>query len=340
MLKGHGSDIYNYNSSIIADFSSNVWYDGMPEGLVGFLSEKFQNIIHYPSPDAEELSIKLANLHRISSNNVLATNGATEAFYLLAQLYFGVNSYIRYPSFSEYEDAARIFNHTLNFISHSEFESTVKYKKDSMVWIGNPNNPDGKITPVDHIKILCKENPACCFIIDEAYVDLSDKCDSSIRLIPDYGNLVIVKSLTKSFAIPGLRLGYLVASSKIIEKLKAIKMPWSVNTLAIEAGNYILSDYDNFLPKKDTVTIESKKLQKKLSQLSDIKITLSDCNYFLASVVNRKVSELKQFLIDEHGFLIRDASNFRGLNESHFRIAAQKPEFNDTLVRAIKDWMS
>lgn len=339
MLKGHGSDIHSYSSPIIADFSSNVWYEGVPEGLMNHLNDKIHDIIHYPSPDAEKLSGRIANLHGIDYNNVLVTNGATEAFYLLAQLYTGIKSYIVYPSFAEYEDACKIFNHSLNFIPNTELESNIKFNKPSLVWLGNPNNPDGKILTKDSIEYFCKNNLETIFIIDEAYVDLSDKCDSSIQLILEYENVVIVRSLTKSFAIPGIRLGYLAASSKIIEKLKSIKMPWSVNFLAIEAGEFILNDYYNLLPQKDIVTTESKKLQKELSKLPGLNIIPSDCNYFLAGIKNGIALDLKQFLIEEYNFLIRDASNFRGLNNSHFRIAAQKPELNNMLVQAIKQWL-
>lgn len=339
MLKGHGSDIHSYKFPIIADFSSNVWYEGISVGLTNHLNDKIHNIIHYPSPDAENLSGKIADLHDVDYNNVLVTNGATEAFYLLAQLYAGTNSNIIYPSFSEYEDACNIFNHSLNFIPNTEFEYNIKFNKPSLVWLGNPNNPDGKILSKDSIEFFCKNNPETLFIIDEAYVDLSDKCETSVQLVLEYENVVIVRSLTKSFAIPGIRLGYVAASSKIIEKLKKIKIPWSVNFLAIEAGDFILSDYYNLLPKKDIVTSESKKLQKELSKLPGLKIIPSDCNYFLASIENGNSSDLKQFLIEEYNFLIRDASNFRGLNNSHFRIAAQKPEFNKMIVQAIKQWL-
>lgn len=339
MLKGHGSDLHNYSAKIIADFSSNVWYEGLPEGLSDFLSDKIKNLIHYPSPDAEELSVKIANLHNVNQENILVTNGATEAFYLLAQLYSGVNSFIVYPSFSEYQDASKIFNHNVNFISHLEFDSIEKYSKNSLIWIGNPNNPDGKITSVEFIETICKNNPSCCFIIDEAYVDLSEQCESSIRLISDLENIVIVKSLTKTFTIPGIRLGYIVASSNIIDRLKSIKMPWSVNSLAIEAGNFILSNYESLLPKKEAVAFESIKLQKILAKIPEIKVVQSNCNYFLASISTKTASDLKMYLIDNYGFLIRDASNFVGLDKSYFRIAAQKPELNIKLIEAIKNWI-
>lgn len=339
MLKGHGSDIHSYKFPIIADFSSNVWYEGISVGLTNHLNDKIHNIIHYPSPDADKLSGKIAKLHDIDYNNVLVTNGATEAFYLLAQLYAGINSYIVYPSFAEYEDACKIFNHSLNFILNSEFKTDIRFNKSSLVWLGNPNNPDGKILSKDSIEYFCKNNQDTLFIIDEAYVELSDKCDTSIQLILEYENIIIVRSLTKSFAIPGIRLGYVAASTKIIKKLKMIKMPWSVNFLAIEAGDFILNDYYNLLPKNDIVTTKSKKLQKELSKFSELNITPSDCNYFLANIKNGIASDLKQFLIEEYNFLIRDASNFRGLNNSYFRIAAQKPEFNKMLVQAIKQWI-
>ena len=340
MLFGHGSDIHQYKDTIIADFSSNVWYEGMHKELTNYLESKLQNIVHYPEPDAGELSKKIAKLHGISNQNVLVTNGATEAFYLLAQLYSGFYSNILYPAFAEYEDACKSFNHTLHYFNNTEFDPNIYIKTASLFWLGNPNNPDGKVTSKKDIKNLCKNNPNVIFIIDEAYAELCDKFESVINLVDKYNNLIVVRSLTKAFSIPGIRLGYMVGSIKIIDKVKSIKIPWSVNLLAIEAGDFILNNYNNLLPKKNLVTIESKKLQKEFSKNPELNIIPSDCNYFLASIKNRKACDLKQFLIEEYGFLIRDASNFRGLNNSHFRIASQKPELNIKLVEAVNQWLN
>ena len=336
MLFGHGSDIYKYQKTIIADFSSNVWYKGIPAELVKHLRNQIQNIIHYPEPDAGSLSDKIAQLHGINKQDVLITNGATEAFYLLTQVYSGFDSYIIYPSFAEYEDSCKIFNHKLHYIGNTAFNINISLDTPSLLWMGNPNNPDGTVTPPEEIEYLCKKNPDTVFIVDEAYAELCEKFDSVINMVNEFSNLVVVRSLTKTFAIPGIRLGYMVGPTKIIEKTKSVKIPWSVNMLAIEAGNFILSDYHNLLPDKEIVVYESKILQQELTNIPELEVTPSGCNYFLVRLKKGKAADLKQYLIDKHGLLIRDASNFRGLNESHFRIAVQRPEFNTLLVNAIK----
>ena len=340
MLFGHGSDIYKYQETVIADFSSNVWYKGMHGNLIRHLQDKVSNIVHYPAPDAGKLSKKIADLHNLNHQNLLVTNGATEAFYLLAQLHAGLNSYIIYPGFAEYEDACKIYNHKLDYVCNAEFHTKILFKQHTLVWIGNPNNPDGKVISKENILTLCKNNPDTIFIVDEAYAELCRKFDSVIHPVDKLNNLIVVRSLTKAFAIPGIRLGYMAAPEKIIEKAKTVKMPWSVNMLAIEAGYFILADYYNLLPEKDIVVKESKTLQEELACIPGIKIYPSECNYFLGSIENGKACDLKQFLLENFGLLIRDASNFRGLDGSFFRIAVQKPEFNILLVNAIKQWIN
>lgn len=346
MLFGHGSDLYKYQREIVADFSSNVWYKGMPEQLVRHLENQIQKIVHYPEPDAGSLSEKLAQLHGVNAETVLVTNGATEAFYLLAQLYVGFDSYIVYPSFAEYEDACKTFNHKLHYIYNTTLDIKKPTKSNSLLWLGNPNNPDGKITPRQDIEYLCGHNPDTIFIVDEAYGELCDKFNSVINLVSEYRNLIVVHSLTKAFAIPGIRLGYMVGFEGTIEKIKSIKMPWSVNTIAIEAGNFILADFHRLLPDKKTMLYESKILQQKLANIHDpagghpLEVTPSECNYFLVRLKKGKAANLKQYLIHQHGLLIRDASNFRGLHESHFRVAIQRPEYNTLLVKAIINWIN
>ena len=340
MLFGHGSDIYKYQEPVVADFSSNVWYKGMRESLIRHLQDKVSNIVHYPAPDAGKLSEKIADMHGLNHQNILVTNGATEAFYLLAQLHAGLSSYIVYPAFAEYEDACKIYNYELQYVCNAEFHTEIPLKQHLLVWIGNPNNPDGKVTSKENILDLCKNNPDTIFIVDEAYAELCGEFDSVINSVNKFGNLVLVRSLTKAFAIPGIRLGYMVASKNIIEKVKSVKMPWSVNTLAIEAGKYILSDYPNLLPDNKTVAFESNILQQELVNISELEVTPSSCNYFLVRLKKGKAADLKQYLIDKHGLLIRDASNFRGLDESYFRIAVQRPEYNSLLVVGINQWLS
>ncbi len=340
MISGHGSDLYRYKQGIIADFSSNVWYKGVSSKLIKHLKSKLKSIIHYPEPDAGSLSKKIAQKYNLKDGNVLVANGATEAFYLVAQVFKGYDSFIVYPSFSEYEDACKVYDHHLHYLDIKDFNKNVTLKSNALFWLGNPNNPDGTITSKKTIRELCDKNPNIIFVIDEAYKELCDGSESIVSLLNEFDNLIIIHSLTKAFAIPGIRLGYLLASKKIIDKLYLIKMPWSVNNLAIEAGNFILADYNRLLPDIEILVSESKAFQKSLKNISGLEVKKSECNYFLLRLKKGKAGDLKQYLIEKHGLLIRDASNFKGLDTSYFRISIQEFRFNKLLINAIEEWIN
>jgi len=208
MIEGHGNNIYQYKTKIVADFSSNIVYQGISKDLAEFISQKINTINNYPEPDAGSLQEMIAIHHNILPNNILATNGSTEAFYLLGLLFYGKRSAIIIPSFAEYEDACKVHNHHIEYISNNELISVQNFKTDT-VWLGNPNNPDGKVIPPETIKKWCINNPDVTFILDEAYSELCIKHVSAISLITKLDNLIITRSLTKSFAIPGIRIGYI-----------------------------------------------------------------------------------------------------------------------------------
>lgn len=339
MIHGHGSDLYKYKTQIIADFSSNVWYKGLPTGLLEHLKNNLHKIFHYPEPDASELASNIALIHHVKTENVLITNGATEAFYLIAQLFQKSKSLISIPSFAEYEDACNTYSHNITFIENNHLETTITIGNNTLLWLGNPNNPDGKVFSKIEIQELSTRNKNSFIIVDEAYGDLCYNFESSLELLNQCKNLIIIRSLTKAFAIPGIRLGYILASTEIIDKIKNIKMPWSVNTLAIEAGLFITKNYQELLPNKNVLEEECIAFYNLLKSLKQVNIHPSKCNYFLLELEKGNASELKAFLIENYGLLIRDASNFKGLMVKHFRVALQSPENNKKLIKGIKNYI-
>ncbi|TCO08053.1 aminotransferase class I/II-fold pyridoxal phosphate-dependent enzyme [Natronoflexus pectinivorans] len=338
MLHGHGNDIYQYRKVIKADFSSNIAYGGTHHAVVEHIKQSVQLVRDYPEPDASSLCEAIAKREGVGVENILVTNGSTEAFYLLAQLFKNGKSLIFSPSFAEYEDAATCHGHKINYQPSDTFPGELTERYDC-IWLGNPNNPDGVVTDVDVILNFCRTNPDVFLFLDEAYHALCKGYVSPLSLGDIPNNLVVVRSLTKLFALPGLRLGYIVAGEDFCNALRNIKMPWSVNALAIEAGIFIMSRYEYFTPDVDALLNESARFQQQMAKIERISVKPSNCNYFLAEEQRGTAGELKKHLIEEHGFLIRDASNFRGLAPSHFRVAALSPELNNQLVNAIKSWI-
>jgi len=338
MLLGHGNDVHHQLFDIKTDFSSNVLPMGMPEKIKEHIKNNLHLLDNYPLADAAKAAKAIANHHNLDASQIIATNGSTEAFYLIAQKFKQSSSLILTPSFSEYEDASLSHKLSVSFLPAKKLKTKLNYKY-STVWLANPNNPDGFCFSTSFIEKLCNKNPDTYFILDESYINI---CSCAQTLINTYmpNNLIVVRSLTKDFCQPGLRAGYMVATSEVIDSINHFRMPWSVNALAQEAIYYIMSNYHSLLPNAAPILKESKRVQAELASLPEIEITNSDCNYFLAKTKVSSAKELKTYLLKSHGFLIRDASNFRSLNKQHFRIAVQNQEANNDLITAIKTWIS
>jgi threonine-phosphate decarboxylase len=331
MLWGHGDETIQ---NLKINFSSNVWYNANISGLHAHLSKNLQVIRNYPQVIPQELNNKIAEHHKTDPSNVLVTNGATEAIYLVAQAYSGSETTIIYPTFSEYSDACTIYNHFIHYIQEKDFTHSNLPKK-GLVFICNPNNPTGKTYPFFYIEKLLHKNPHLNFINDEAYSDFTLTLSSAVQLIDKYTNLIILKSLTKSFCIPGIRLGYILAGADIISKIKTFKMPWSVNSLAILSGEYLFTHISDFIIPLKTWIDETQWLIEQISQIPGFECKETDTSFFLCKTNIIDAANLKSFLLKEMQILIRDASNFKGLEAGNFRICTQSHENNLKLIDAL-----
>jgi threonine-phosphate decarboxylase len=335
MLQGHGDDGYRYHQKIIADFSTNVWYGGEPAGLKEHLFDHWQMINKYPEVLAESLREKISRHHGLPAASLLITNGTTESIYLIAQAYGKGSTTIAIPAFAEYEDAGLMHHHQIQFVHQAHIQAGMQTNA-GLFFICNPNNPTGHVfTQLDK---LVKANPQTLFVIDEAFIEFTVNVESLISLIHTCDNIIILRSLTKAFAIPGLRLGYIVAPAPVIDKLLPCKMPWSVNAFAIAAGHYIFDNLPGFHLPLTKVFNDKEQLIQQLKQLS-FNIGDSHTHFFLAKMPAGTAPQLKAYLISHHGLLVRDASNFRGLSEQHIRLATLTKEKNELLTDALKQWI-
>ena len=315
MIEGHGDDAYRYGA-LRCNFSSNISPLIDTSGLRQYLAERLEVISHYPEPSAHSLEILLAKEYNITPEEVLVTSGATDAIYLIAQMLRDEGTFaVKRPTFSEYADACRMFG----------YQEAPK---------GNPNNPTGEVYPLEKLQNLSRRHH--WLVIDQSYED----CTFCKMLSPQEGvemqNVIQIHSMTKRFSIPGLRLGYITAPAPVISRLRANYRPWAVNALAIEAGQWLLTHKDpNEQILMDELLAEAQLVAKKLRGIFGIHVYPTKTNFMLCSIRQSSASELKSYLIGNHQFLIRDSSNFEGLNARHFRIAAQQPEYNDELIKAI-----
>lgn len=373
MIQGHGDDAYRYGLEIRANFSSNVYGHVDLGPLKGHLAARLDAIGNYPEPEPYTLESAIACMEDIPTEAVCVTAGATEAIYLIAHAFQGSDSKIIGPTFSEYADACRLFAHSAALVfvpdgrknavrpeNHpllhslmtseprggwypasehfSASETDTRAAGRAMVWLCNPNNPDGRVIAKADLTAAIKKNPETVFVIDQSYGAFTQETLMTAREAAGHQNVIQLHSMTKRYAIPGLRLGYVVANPNIIKKIRQVRMPWSVNALAIEAGLYLCAHPDTAPIDLPALLSEAKRLRSRLEAIPGISVVPTDTHFMLCRLAEGRAKELKDWLAHEHGILIRDASNFEGLDEGCFRIAAQTTEQNDTLAEAIKAW--
>lgn len=325
MLNGHGDDLQRYKN-IRINFSSNVYNHFNHDGLFSHLAACLPRVVNYPEPAPVSLESKLASRLDLNPNEVMVTNGATEAIYLIAQAFQGAASSILQPTFAEYQDACRMFGHRLDS------------DDEDMIWLCNPNNPTGLTIDRDDLLAIISENRNTTYVIDASYAAFTLEPLISPAEAARYPNILMLHSMTKGFAIPGLRLGYVTANATLLNKVKKGRMPWSVNQLALDAGDYLLDHVDEYQLDMPQLIEERKRVANRIAEIEAMEVMPSDSHILLCRTLVGTATLLKEYLALEHGILIRDASNFEGLDSSYFRIAVQTPQENDELIKALQLW--
>lgn len=335
MIYGHGDDTYRYGEKVKVNFSSNIYQKADLTELKQYLATRLDAIGNYPEPEPKELEELIAEKLEIPASMVMVTNGANEAIYLIAQLYRGWASVIPQPTYTEYADACRMFDH---IVSYERTDELNILPEDRIYWICNPDNPTGNVMLKQLLAYVIKKHPRYLHVIDQSYADYTLQPMLKPKELLDCYNVMILHSLSKKYCIPGLRLGYMTASPIIIERLRDIRQPWTVNTLAIEAGKWLIKNDPKVIPDIEGYIAEAQRLRDELQAIDGIMVMDTKTHYMLVNIDWTTSLELKNWLIENHGILIRDASNFHGLDTHCFRVAAQSPEENDALINAIKEF--
>ncbi len=302
-------------------------------------------IEHYPDSEATEFRQCLSEKLGVSPDNILAGSGAVELIRLIALTYFrpGDPILILEPTFGEYKVACQIVGAGIvnqwgreedDFAPRiEETVNLVRQRHPRGIFICNPNNPTGRYLTRREVEMILDAGRDGLLILDEAYVAFVDESWSSIDLI-SRGNVVIVHSMTKDYALAGLRLGYAVANEEIIHALRRVCPPWNVNAVAQKAGAIALEDADYLEWCQREI---GKAKQFLIGELCRFGFTLipSSTNFFLVKVPNAK--GFRAALL-RHGILVRDCTSF-GLPE-YIRIAARTlPECQRLIatIQAMKD---
>lgn len=334
MIVGHGDDAYRFDRLLRANFSSNVFSHVDLGPLKEHLAARLDVIGNYPEPEPFRLEAALARNLGVDKESVCVTAGATEAIYLIAHAFSGSRSDILQPTFSEYADACRMHGHEIIISGQDDKDGFAE-----LFWLCNPNNPDGYVMPQEVLTSVITDHPDTVFVIDQSYGFFTREPLLTPAQAVSFPNVLQLHSMTKRYAMPGLRLGYVTGCPELLAKLRAVRMPWSVNALAIEAGLYLAGNPDTAAIDLDALLAEARRLRDALNAIEGLNVEPTQTHFMLCRLEKGSAAALKEWLVREHGLLIRDASNFVGLDEGCFRIATQTPHENDMLTDAVRQWM-
>ena len=328
----------------IIDFSSNVTPIGIPSSVKKILKKNIDNIKDYPDFSSSLVLSSLKKYTKLEKSNLLVGNGAIEIIYnfCFAFLSKKISVLIPIPTFQEYEIAAKLSNCKISYFKTMDLSKNLdlfisQIPKRGCIFICNPNNPTGKLLLKSQLLDIIKaaKKLSTIVFVDECFIEMVPTSNESvISYIKKYDNLFVLRSLTKSFALPGIRIGYAAASNQIINILQKIKIPWSVNSLAQNAATTALENKSHLKKSNLIIKRELNYLKNKINTLNGFDCYDSSTNFILIKT-KFDSTKLQQKLLKQN-ILIRNCKNFRGLDNHHIRVAVKSHKDNLKLVKALE----
>ncbi len=336
----HGGDVYRYKNAL--DFSSNMNPLGTPESVIRAAAESISLISNYPDVRQEELISGIADWEGVPKEWIFCGNGAAEVIFTLVHALKPKKALLTAPTFAEYEQALRAENTEISFhdlkegkgfLPDEDLLSDITEETD-LVFLCNPNNPTGALVEpslMDRILEKCRETDTF-LVIDECFQDFISDPERYTRKedLKTNQKLFLLKAFTKRYAMAGIRLGYgLTSNNMLLERMHDCVQPWNVSIPAQAGGVAALKETAYLEEGRNLVFEEQVYLKEGLKQLG-FKVYDSKANYIFfhgpAGLVEKAW---------ESGILIRDCSNYRGLEEGYYRVAVRRREENEKLLKAL-----
>ncbi len=345
----HGGDIYR--NSIRTDFSVNINPLGMPSEVQWVLTEAVLHANKYPDIYHERLVEETANLFNAPNENIVYGNGASEIIMAICHSISPKKVLLLAPCFSGYETCVKgacqdcsISYHTLSedndFEIHHDILEHIQVEKADLMFLTNPNNPNGRLISKSllyEIVISC-EKAGTVLVVDECFLALTGKdMENSLAYdITKHKSLIVLRAYTKTFAIPGVRIGYCICADKLMASSLKNHLPeWNLSIFAQMAGAECLKHKEYLLDSAKLIEKERSYLTQGLAKLG-AKVFSSDANYILFRCAD---SELDKKVL-KHSILIRECSDYNGLEKGFYRVAVKSHEDNEKLLSALEDLLN
>lgn len=353
----HGGDIWGFSRKHnipleeVLEFSGPINFMGPPPKAVEAVKANARLIKFYPDPNPVEFKSAIAKYvgHGVEAENILLGNGSIELIYMITEvLPQTFKALIPVPSFSEYEKAALRVGGEVTFvqlppdfsIDNEKIKAAVT-DDTKIMCICNPHSPSGRLYSKESIMNLVEfcNKKDIIFSIDENYIEFAEEGDKNTvaGMVKDYENLFVIRSVTKFYGLAGLRFGYAIAATDLIDKLETVRQPWSINGLASTATLAAFGDTEFIQSTKETITKNKAELAKALDEIEGLHVFPSVTNFLLVKILNRKLTStmLKELLAEER-ILIRDCCTFMGMDDSYFRVTVRSAKDNQKLVETIR----
>ena len=342
----HGG-IYSVNPRLVRlDCSSSINPLGTPKKAIAAVKMSANSLVHtYPDPECRELKKSLSRYLGIDSDWIILGNGAIEIIYWFAHTTTSVRGrvVIPTPTFCEYEVASQKVGAEVTLVPLNNFDLDTdkiieKARGADAVFLCNPNNPTGLLATKQIIKIIENIDSSTKILLDECFIELADnpEANTMIDQISEFDNLVILRSLTKSFGLAGLRVGYSVCNPTLAKKLSSNKIPWNVNSLAQVAGVAALRERRCLSKARALIKKERRFLHDNIEKLESFHPIRSDSNFFLVHLQGRNSTQFRDRLLKNSGVLVRDCNTFTGMGAQYIRIAIKKHSENILLLKALE----
>lgn len=350
----HGGNVYKVAREQripvgrILDFSASINPLGPPATGLLAIRAALKQIVHYPDPDCWQLKQELAQQCAVDPEMILVGNGSTELIHLLPRALRITSALVMGPTFEEYAHALTEAGSSVQYAhaTHAEqfrppLNETLrqlsgKRSRFDAVFLCNPNNPTGQVLNRLAVRELAEavERRQGWLIVDEAFIDYCP-AQSVMPILRDYPHMIVLRSLTKFYAMPGLRIGYLVGSRQVVDQLKDRQPPWSVNSLAQEISCAVLRDRAYATKSRTYMKSERSRFMRGLRSLAGLRVYPSAANFVLLELrATTSAAEVTDRLAVER-ILVRDCSTMPGLTSQMIRVAVKTEKDNRRLLAAL-----
>ncbi|WP_350338988.1 threonine-phosphate decarboxylase CobD [Paenibacillus sp. UMB4589-SE434] len=356
---GHGGDVWTAAAAFggradeFLDYSANINPLGPPLFVRESLKQAWDRMLQYPDPAHRILKASLADRLQVTESQLMLGNGAAECMALVLLAYNPSLVGVVSPCFSEYEALAKQYGANVLHVTGSdpdyrasEDQIVSLIRKVEVCFIGHPNNPTGALYDRSTLRkaAIAAEQSGCILVVDEAFIDFLDDeaAYTALPLLTEFNHIVILRSLTKFYAIPGLRLGYALASPTRIAEMTRKQVTWSVNGFALAAGEalfdknnrQLLIEYEH--QTRNMVSSERTWMEEQLTK-QGVRSWRSAANFMLCHLPAPWSAEKLQQQLGTRGILIRSCAMYDGLQDGHFRLAVKNRTANERLMQELVD---